>query len=794
MNADHHPDGARAGLPARALAAVALIFLCLAAVYAFSTTFSKFAPYDDEGFMMISVRGFLEGHALYQEVTAYGPCYYLYEWLLHGLASLPLTHDVTRSLCVVHWVAAAALLGLAGGVMTRSFMLALFIFLQGVVRLSGLANEPGHPQELVVVLLALSILATANNRWHSWMLPFLGMMTAALAFTKINVGAFFGFALALTLLCQTSFFQTRRGWFCALLAVSSLLPFALMRQQIAEGWARAYAWQSCAAILGAGMASAASSERRKVGWQDIISVTIGFCGASAFLLALPILTGTSLAGVLDGVILGAIKFPSVFCLPLITADGSWSGLAAVLGAVFVVIFRGQLSNARLLVIVAKGIYGLAGALVLFLDERSQFAYLLPWGWLLVLPTNPGSSWDGREGFARLFLCLLATWQSLQAYPVAGTQVDIAMFLPVLVYSLCLHDAITALAREPRCSREGGVPPQPAIFSRTLTTRGRAWLQVLLLLLLLWFLPLEWTGNVAGVLPVLIYLVCVYNAITVLRPPHHSATPAKAWLQVLLLVLLRLFVLERPRANIATFLSVLIYSLSLYNAIAVMAAAPHRRSRREDRSAGDVDPDLPTAHAVPARTFGARLMVWLQVLFLILLVRFFAFEWCDLGRAWDYYADMKPLKLPGSRLLRLPSSQVGPYHELAQYLASSCDTFLIYPGFNSFYFWTGKPPPTYLNMSGEAVLLSQYHQQRVVSALRRAERPLVVVNDAQALSVDGYAPSHQGPLLHFLHEEWQEVKRVGPFRILAHKAAPVPAVGAGGIKQGSPEPEPFGGAG
>jgi hypothetical protein len=103
-----------ARLPAPIIILVGLICLAIAGIYAYSIIFSQFAFYDDEGFMMTSVRGFLEGHALYDKVfTWYGPFYYFYKWILHGLGQLPLSHDLTGLLCLIHWLAASTILAAA---------------------------------------------------------------------------------------------------------------------------------------------------------------------------------------------------------------------------------------------------------------------------------------------------------------------------------------------------------------------------------------------------------------------------------------------------------------------------------------------------------------------------------------------------------------------------------------------------------------------------------------------------------------------------------------------------------
>ena len=79
------------------------------------------------------------------------------------------------------------------------------------------------------------------------------------------------------------------------------------------------------------------------------------------------------------------------------------------------------------------------------DSRFQLGYLLPWLWLVLIQVPKDSHGQPRDLFLRALLCLLAAWQGLQAYPVPYTQVSVATFLAVLAYSLCVHDALVALA-------------------------------------------------------------------------------------------------------------------------------------------------------------------------------------------------------------------------------------------------------------------------------------------------------------------------------------------------------------
>jgi hypothetical protein len=216
-------------------------------------------------------------------------------------------------------------------------------------------------------------------------------------------------------------------------------------------------------------------------------------------------------------------------------------------------------------------------------------------------------------FGRTFLCLASAWQGLQAYPVAGTQAVIATVLPVLVYSLCLYEAVTAFA-------------------------GAPWM------------------------------------------------------------------VERVRAL--------------------------------------------TSHATALT----------EMLVITVLLYLFAAEWCNPLAAWRYYASVPKLGLPGAGHLRLPAEQVNIYQDVTQYLKAESDTFTTI-SLNSFYFWTGKTPPTYFNIA-EVSLLNEAQQDQVIAALRKARRPLIVLNTDASYDSAGH-----GPLRELIEHECHEVKRFGNFRIL-----------------------------
>jgi hypothetical protein len=443
---EEQPSGQRVNFPAWVLWSAAILFLAIAGIYAYTVTFSQFAAYDDEGYLMITVRGYLEGQPLYDGVfTGYGPVYYFYEWVIHALVGLPLTHDTTRFLCVVHWIATGALLAFAASRVTRSPLLGFFVFMQSTVHLTALIGEPGHPQELVTMLLALATLIATRGLEKRWTLTWLGGIGACLALTKINVGAFYGFALLMAVACHTPVLLSRRTLFTAALALSGTLPFLLMRQHLVYPWARDYAWLICVPVLAAGMFAYGFGTKQPATFTKWCEAGIGFAATLALFTIILLLTGTSLRAMIDSLVLGPAKLAGKFCLPFGVPYSAWSATAALCVAAVVVALRNRLANLRFAIIALKAIYGILGTFVL--NEYGRMGLLLPWVWLVLLPVPKEPGAEIPKAFFRTFVCLAAAWQGLQAYPVAGSQVSVGSLLVVLVCSVCLHDAITAAATE-----------------------------------------------------------------------------------------------------------------------------------------------------------------------------------------------------------------------------------------------------------------------------------------------------------------------------------------------------------
>lgn len=71
--------------PAIRTAAWFTILTAFAAVPAYYGIFSEFAEWDDEGTQMMTVRQYLTGGRLYEEIySGYGPVYFFHNWLVRS--------------------------------------------------------------------------------------------------------------------------------------------------------------------------------------------------------------------------------------------------------------------------------------------------------------------------------------------------------------------------------------------------------------------------------------------------------------------------------------------------------------------------------------------------------------------------------------------------------------------------------------------------------------------------------------------------------------------------------------
>ncbi len=157
--------------------------------------------YDDEGYFLLMIKHYLDGEHLYTEVfSQYGPFYTFAQKAMFRLLQLPVTHDAARQVTLIFWLSSAVLGGYFIYKLSKNVVSASAAGLASMLLARALADEPGHPQQIILPLMMLACCVCTSDAPINLLL--FGAIGAALVFTKINVGIFYFAAVALTLVCR----------------------------------------------------------------------------------------------------------------------------------------------------------------------------------------------------------------------------------------------------------------------------------------------------------------------------------------------------------------------------------------------------------------------------------------------------------------------------------------------------------------------------------------------------------------------------------------------------------------
>jgi hypothetical protein len=433
-----------------------------AAVTAYFAIFTQFAVYDDEGTLLVTLKAFAHGDVLYRDIySEYGPFYYELFGGLFAITGHAVTTDASRSLVIVLWIGTSFLFGLAAQRLSGQLLLGGvgMIVAFGVLRV--LIGEPMHPQVLCVLLIgALTlVVATGPGRRVGLSGAAGGALVAALLLTKVNLGGFAISAIALAAVMSLASLH-RRAWLrWPVLVVFVAMPVATMGRDLNEEWVRNFVLLEMLAAVA--LIVAAWPGRPRLGARDpvlkswLLAACGGFACAFAAILVAILLTGPTLSDVYDGVIREAIRVRDVLVIPVaLPASAVDWGVAAVAASVLTAIWRSRGSGRATiwpgLLRAAAGLtiwYTVARVAPLGLSPPSGSPIIIPLvlAWVAAIPPA-GPPEPAYKRFMRVFLPALAIAQSLQVYPVPGSQMGIASVTYVPLGALCLGDAMVSLRR------------------------------------------------------------------------------------------------------------------------------------------------------------------------------------------------------------------------------------------------------------------------------------------------------------------------------------------------------------
>jgi hypothetical protein len=419
------------------IAAGALVICVLFARYVLG---SVYRPWDDEGYMLMSLRNYLSGHHF--RVQGYGMFPFLVQELAFKLLRLPVTHDAGRLVTLLIWIASSILGAVFVFRVSRSVLLGTAAGTCCAFLGSALANEPGHPQQAVVALFALAAVLVAQiDARPNMVLAALGAIGVALFCSKANIGAFYFIALFHT--CGVALSPGRiRTVALALTSVAgTLMPFVLIRAN-PEGFGPYFV----SVTLCIGITLVSSLRWRPdaaITGRNIVSLVSGAAFAAVAISALTLAHGIPLRALLYGMLIQPAMQPHVFALPYIVSPLTLCFTALILACGLTLTWRGAAIDGLVC------ITGIAIVVAVLLTDTSAPGAPPRLNWAVALlpltlaPDGRKRSWP--EMFPRVFLACLAALQYLGVYPVAGSQVSIAA-LPVLLCGfLCVADGAESLA-------------------------------------------------------------------------------------------------------------------------------------------------------------------------------------------------------------------------------------------------------------------------------------------------------------------------------------------------------------
>lgn len=398
--------------------------------------FTNLAFYDDEGYILISAREYFAHGRLYESVySQYGPAFYVMTDLLQHLLGVPVDNTSARLLTLGFWFGTAAGSAVLVHRQTGSHRLTCFTLTSTFLFLYFITDEPFHPGSLVTFTLALSALATAEligrDRINA-AAALAGSTAAVLLLTKINVGVFYVAAVGAWSLLHSVPDRWRRSTGATVVVLLSLLAIALMQTLWREPWVQIFltvfaagALALVAAINGTGVV-----RPKNAAWFAGTAI-----GVAVAVLTVIWLRGTSVQGLLDGVLLGPLRHPGNYSYAVDWRPGTLAvaGLSLSL-ALALPWIRGRFSEeiADRLIVGLRLVLaaGLVLGFALLIHARvigAIFSYVAPLIWIWVVPLS-GVSMPRAFHLGRSFVACVLLLQFLHAYPVGGIQLAWGTFL------------------------------------------------------------------------------------------------------------------------------------------------------------------------------------------------------------------------------------------------------------------------------------------------------------------------------------------------------------------------------
>lgn len=428
--------------------AATLAFLAAAGYW---LLFTHFMVYDDEGYVLWSLRSYFEEGGLYTRVySQYGPLFYAAYDALHRGFGLEFTNTTARWITLGYWLGTAWSCGAIARRLNGSFGAQLAAMLLTFAALSPMSSEPIHPGGPLAFLSALGAWwgcrALLGDRPRAFVVT-TALVGAAMLLIKINVGVFFLIAAGSWLVLHTRGVSARGSELLVLLG-SVASPVLLMGDRVATpGYAQfalvfATGAAALALALRRGPRAMPHSPRDWAVLAGLVAVAI------ALVSAVVASRGTSSSDLVRGVAIAPLNQPLAYSFPPRWQPmASALALASLAAAAWTLTRREWTPALRLTLALLR--LGVLGGIAWWGQrsiEHMVGAYLFHFGtsvaWLFAVPLRDAGS---RAATARLWLAWVFVWQTLHAFPVAGSQVAWGSLLGAPLLVLGTWEAVTELA-------------------------------------------------------------------------------------------------------------------------------------------------------------------------------------------------------------------------------------------------------------------------------------------------------------------------------------------------------------
>lgn len=422
------------------------VVVLLRAISSYVFMFSRFADYDDEGNILLSIKQFLEGNALYDEIFAqYGPFFFILSKAIFGTGLVELGHDSGRILTYVIWLAIVGIFSSTTWRLTRSYILLIIVIFLSFDYLSFLAREPLHPQIFCLLLLSLIMFVSTffSEKIATNKPLIIGALAACLLMIKINIGIFALAGLILALLALTKGrLATAFAWICG--GLTGLLPAVLMRSDLGSAYGRSFAFIVGMALVLLTVATLHGSRNALFGWRTSVTTGVSCIATVSLICTLTLIEGTTLKGLLHGVVLQHIDFAEVFFIRApISASGVLTTVVSCLMLTAILVLQRKDVSTHLVraIVGLKALFCVSVFCFSFADGRvsALLNFVVPFLWIALVPAQFKHERRDALVFGRVAIVFIAALQVLAAYPVAGSQGRAATVAIILVAVICAND-------------------------------------------------------------------------------------------------------------------------------------------------------------------------------------------------------------------------------------------------------------------------------------------------------------------------------------------------------------------